>query len=170
MPTERLVLRLPMPADAPALRDYFVRNDERFARWREARSHELDEHVRWIEQSAAGAGDVTFLAFAKAGSELVAVVSLHAFSVEEPRQAMIAYTVDGAHEGCGLASEAVGRAVQYARDERGVRTLSAHYDPENVRSERLLQRLGFTLVHRTPVIPGFEQLMRVQNVAVLDLA
>ena len=170
METERLVLKPPAASDAPALRDYFVRNDARFARWRVARSHELDDHVRRIaEEAETRSGDVTFLAFAEHETDLVAVVVLNGFSVEEPPQAMLAYTVDGAYEGRGYAREAVGRVVQFARDELGLGALSAFYDPANERSERLLTRLGFEIVRRTTVVPGFEHLMRAQNVALVRL-
>ncbi len=166
--TERLILRTPVRSDAQALRDYFVRNDHRFARWSESRVHE--DHERRIDASAASGHELTFLAFAHGEGELVAVVSLHGFSGGEQPQAMLAYTVDGAYEGRGFASEAVGRVVQYAREQHGLRALWAYYDPDNARSERLLQRLGFAFAHRTPVVPGFETLMRVQNVAVLQLS
>jgi len=167
--SERLILRTPHEHDAPALRDYYVRNDDRFARWREARSHDLDDHVRSIAEAAEAGDDIKFLAFPSRGSELVAVVTLHGFTAEPP-QAMIAYTVDRSYEGRGYASEAVLRVAQYAREERGLTALSAYYEPENARSERLLQRLGFEVVHRTPVIPGFEKLMRAHNLAMLRLS
>jgi [ribosomal protein S5]-alanine N-acetyltransferase len=165
--TERLILRTPVQSDAHALRDYYLRNDHRFARWSESRVQK--DHERWIGASAASRHELTFLALAHGDAELVAVVTLHGFTMGQQPQAMLAYTVDGAYEGRGFASEAVRRVVQYAREQRGVRALSAYYDPENARSERLLQRLGFAFVHRTPVVPGFEKLMRVQNVAVLHL-
>ena len=168
--TDRLVLRTPVVSDAQALCDYYVRNDERFARWRESRWQHAEDYVRWIAACAASGHELTFMAFAGGGREIVAVVTLNGFSREEPPQAMLAYSVDGAHEGRGYASEAVRRVVQYARDERGLKALTAYYDPGNDRSARLLQRLGFGVVGQTPVIPGFEKLMRLQIVAALQLA
>ena len=82
---------------------------------------------------------------------------------------MVSYTVDGAYEGRGYASEAVAAVIAYARDVLGLVRLTAYYEPANVRSERLLLRNGFSVIAQTPVVPGFERLMRVQNIAALDL-
>ena len=95
------------------------------------------------------------------------MVTLDGFSWEDPPSAMLAYSVDGAYEGRGYASEAVGRVVQYAFEELGLGSLSAYYHPDNARSGRLLERLGFAVAHRTPVIPGLEALMRPQVAATL---
>ena len=102
--SERLILRTPREHDAPALRDYYVRNDDRFARWREARSGDLEEHVRWVATNMQpGFGDIAFVAFANGERDLVAVVTLHGFSAGDSPQAMLSYTVDRAYEGRGYA-------------------------------------------------------------------
>lgn len=167
MTTDRLRLREPETHDAESLRDYYRRNAERFAPWEPPHADEVAWHARWVDETAerrrAGSG-ASFLAFAASG-DLVGVVQLSGFSEEEPRTAMLSYTVDGEYEGRGYASEAVGRIVQYAFEELGLAALLAYYHPDNARSEALLQRLGFSVVARSPVIPGFEHLMRPQVVA-----
>lgn len=160
--TERLALRVPEAPDAAALRDYHVRNRERFAPWEPLFSDDVDEHARWIaarEAEARRAGyAASFLVFA--GDVLAGQVNLIGFSSEPPPSAMLTYTIDGAFEGRGYAAEAVGRVVRYAFEQLALMRLWAHYHPANVRSERLLERLGFDVVARTPVIPGLEALMR----------
>jgi ribosomal-protein-alanine N-acetyltransferase len=170
MVTERLMLREPLEGDAETLRDYYRRNAERFAPWEPDRPDDAAFHAAWVaaqrdEQRRSGYPP-SFLAFARDRTDLVAVVSLDGFSTEDPPGAMISYTVDVAYEGRGYASEAVGRVVRWAFEERGLAALSAYFHPDNARSGKLLERLGFAIVARTPVVPGFEHLMRPQVIAV----
>jgi len=171
MVTDRLSLRAPEDHDAEALCDYYRRNAQRFEPWEPDRPDDVRFHAAWIEAQRAeqrrSGRPATFLAYAKdAPADLVAVVTLDGFSSEEPPGAMISYTVDGAYEGRGYASEAVERVVQYALEELGLAALTAYYHPDNARSGKLLERLGFTIVARTPVFAGFERLMRPQVIAV----
>jgi RimJ/RimL family protein N-acetyltransferase len=169
METARLRLRPPQAEDAEALRAYYRRNAERFAPWEPHRPDDLAFHAAWIAAQRTDADRTgfpsAFLAFAKEGSGLVGVVSLDGFNAEPPPGAMISYTLDGAYEGRGYASEAVGRVVRWAFEERGLALLTAYFHPDNARSGNLLERLGFTVVARTPVVPGFEHLMRPQVIA-----
>ncbi len=168
--TDRLTLREPEEADAETLRDYYRRNAERFAPWDPPRADDAAWHRAWIDEVRTrryGGNPTVLVAFDAAGGVLVAVVDLHGFTRDG--DAMIAYSVDGAYEGKGYASEAVAAVIAYAADELGVARVSAYYDPANVRSERLLERAGFAVVMRTPVVPGFERFMRVQNIAVRTL-
>ena len=56
----------------------------------------------------------------------------------------IGYALVPAARGAGLASEATGLLVDWARGQPGVRTVSARVDPANGPSRRVLVRLGFT--------------------------
>ncbi len=172
MQTERLSIREPVEADAEALREYYRRNAERFAPWEPPRPDDVESHRRWAAEARANRRDgkpTALLAFESANGALVAVVHLHGFTAEPDAGAMIAYTVDGAYEGKGFAGEAVAAVIRYAADELKLKQLTAYYDPDNGRSERLLQRAGFAVVMRADIVPGFERLMRAQNVAVRRL-
>lgn len=46
-------------------------------------------------------------------------------------------------EGQGLMREALTSAITYIFDEVGLHRIMANFRPENIRSERLLKRLGF---------------------------
>jgi RimJ/RimL family protein N-acetyltransferase len=54
----------------------------------------------------------------------------------------VGYVFAAAHEGHGYATEAVGAVVEHLL-RAGVRALHARVDPENIRSVRVLERLGF---------------------------
>ena len=66
-------------------------------------------------------------------------VNLH----ENGRQADLGYTLAAAHQGQGLATEAVQRVLDHLFDERGLTRVSAECDVRNTASARLLERVGF---------------------------
>jgi RimJ/RimL family protein N-acetyltransferase len=55
----------------------------------------------------------------------------------------IGYALVPAARGRGLATEATGLLVAWAREQPGVHTVSARVDPHNGPSRRVLVRLGF---------------------------
>jgi len=59
------------------------------------------------------------------------------------RVARLGYSLAPAHQGRGLASEAVGAVVDALVDDLGVHRVEAALDPRNVASARLLENLGF---------------------------
>ena len=170
--TARLRLRGPEDGDAEALRAYHACNAERFAPWEPAQSADVADHRAWIAAQLAQDGPerpTTFLAFANGGVELVGVVGLSGFTTA-PAGAMVHYTVDGSYEGRGYASEAVRAVLDYAFDAFALAQISAYYHPDNARSGRLLERLGFRVMAVTPAIPGFEHVMKPQVWAALARA
>ncbi len=70
------------------------------------------------------------------------------FEIADGR-AMLGYAIARACWGRGLAVEAATAAIAWLHAERGVRELWAMADPRNLRSRRVLDKLGFTLTHET---------------------
>jgi RimJ/RimL family protein N-acetyltransferase len=73
---------------------------------------------------------------------LIGMVGLHHID-RTAAFAQIAYEIDGEYSGKGLATEAVERVIEHARTELGLLRLEAHIGPENSRSIRLAERVGF---------------------------
>ncbi|MEA2663088.1 MAG: hypothetical protein QOI11_32 [Candidatus Eremiobacteraeota bacterium] len=170
--TARLRLRGPADGDAEALCAYHARNAGRFAPWEPPQSPDVADHRAWIAAQRARDGPdrpTTFLAFANEGADLAAVVGLSGFTTS-PATAMVHYTVDGAYEGRGYAGEAVRAVLDYAFGAFGLDEISAYYHPDNARSGRLLERLGFRVMATTPAIPGFEHVLKPQVWAALARA
>jgi RimJ/RimL family protein N-acetyltransferase len=61
---------------------------------------------------------------------------------DDPRQAEIGFTFARAHQGHGLATEAVSRLLDYLFDDLNLHRVVAITDAENLASARLLERLG----------------------------
>jgi RimJ/RimL family protein N-acetyltransferase len=168
--TERLGLREPEETDVEALRDYHRRNAERFARFDAVPGDEPAVHRDWVIAHRRARWDgqpVAFLAFDRASTALAGLVAYSGFDADLSR-AMINYSIDGAYEGKGYAFEMVSRAVRYAFEELGLASVAAQVLVGNERSLRLVDRLGFVVVARSPVIPGVEHLLRPHIIAVLE--
>jgi len=74
----------------------------------------------------------------------------------------VGWRLSGAYRGRGLATEAGAAAVDFGFTKAGLECIVSLYEPENVASGRVMQRLGFTH-RRTTVGP------RGKEVAVMEL-
>lgn len=61
---------------------------------------------------------------------------------DEPRQAEVGITLASAHQGLGIATEALSAVLVYLFDELGVHRVFASVDPRNKASIALLERVG----------------------------
>jgi RimJ/RimL family protein N-acetyltransferase len=73
---------------------------------------------------------------------VIGMVGLHHID-RNAAVAQIAYEIEFAHSGKGLAIEAAQRIIEHARAELGLRRIEAHIGSENSRSIHLAERLGF---------------------------
>jgi ribosomal-protein-alanine N-acetyltransferase len=149
--TERLLLRASDPALADAAAAFYSRNREAHARWNpllpDAMFSSEGQRERLAESAAAaeaGSG-IGWWLFARADPD-TALGQIH-FSQIVRRvfcNAMLGYAIDTAHEGRGLMREALTAALADAFSARvGLHRVQANVRPENIRSLRLLERLGF---------------------------
>lgn len=150
--TERLILRPATPTDAPAVADYYVRNREHLrpwdpkhppgflteAYWRERIERNIDEFFLGIscrfflfQQSDPA------LVAGHAGFSQIFHGSFHA--------CYLGYTLDEGCQGKGLMYEGLSAAIDYMFRVRKLHRIMANYMPHNIRSGRLLRRLGFVV-------------------------
>jgi ribosomal-protein-alanine N-acetyltransferase len=149
--TERVILRLGEDEDAQALLAFFLRNREYHRPW-EPRAHEefftlaaqrgllARRRAEYLEGRSA-----CLLMFDRAadGGEVIGRVNFSEI-VRGPMQGcFLGYAVDAAYEGRGYMAEALRAAIPWAFTGLGLHRIQASYRPENERSGRLLERLGF---------------------------
>lgn len=142
--TSRLILRIPLIGDCFELQNFEERNKKRLSPWGSADCEaQITNWMNEFEEKRA----VRFALFFKERPE-GEIVGFCNFSqiCRGPFQACyLGYQIDAAHEGKGLMSEAVGRAIQYLFEEENIHRIMANYMPSNVKSARLLSKLGFVI-------------------------
>lgn len=135
--TPRLRLRHARPGDLAAL--HGVLSDPRATRWWSTPPHgALEETQVWLDAMIAGnaSGSDDFVI------EREGVVIGKAGFWRLPD---VGYILHPDHWGQGLASEAVGAAVDHVFRTGSLDVVTADVDPANAASIRLLERLGFGL-------------------------
>lgn len=142
--TSRLVLRRLAPGDEPAFAAY--RSDPEVARYQSWDApYPLAEAERMVaEMSAADPRTLGWFQYAvERRDESGLIGDVGVCRSDEGRQAELGFTFAPAHQGRGYAREAVARIVEFLLVEEGLHRLTAGADGRNVRSARLLERVGF---------------------------
>ncbi len=120
-----------------AAREDTARLIDRFLAWQ-------DERPRWRWQWAIVLGRP---------GRLIGSSGVRRLAPESP-EADVGYELDPDHWGQGYATEAVAAVVRFAFDELGLENLTARAVRTNVRSIRVLGRLGFRHTADIPAGPG----------------
>ncbi|HUX20153.1 MAG TPA: GNAT family N-acetyltransferase [Spirochaetia bacterium] len=147
--TERTIIRLPNEGDEDALLRFVIENREHLAGWEPERNEEYytptgcSERVLKLRSDFEDGGAIPLLAWAREERRIVARCNFSNI-VRGPLQAChLGYSVNLADQGKGLMFEVVDAAISYVFESVGLHRIMANYIPRNLRSERLLQRLGF---------------------------
>ena len=142
--TARLRLRRFTAADLPALIAY--RNDPEVARyqgWETFSAEEADAFLHGQDATEPGAPGA-WLQIAmeeKASGTVVGDCALHVRE-DDARQGEIGFTLSRAHQGRGLAREAVTAVLDYAFGTLGLHRMIAVTDARNAAAPALLERIG----------------------------
>jgi len=147
--TARTEITVPTAADGGALRAFVVANRERLARWEPLRddSYFTVDACReraadaWLQFERGNA--IHLLAWDLASSRILAQCSFTHLIRGVFDACFLGFAVDGESEGSGIMHEVLEAAIGYMFDEVALHRIMANYMPANLRSERLLTRLGF---------------------------
>jgi len=131
--------------------DYALRNRAHLWRWEPARGHEYWTLAYWQRQLEAVREEVrrgdgyrtAFVPQDDLDGALVGIANLSQIVRGTSQSALVGYSLDCEHEGLGLMREALTGLVEFAFGKLRLHRLQASYRPENVRSARVLEALGF---------------------------
>jgi ribosomal-protein-alanine N-acetyltransferase len=144
---ERIVLRHLDADDAPALLVFMKENRAFLEQWepvREPGFFTLDAQAADIEAAAADAAADRRHAFGIfLDSELVGRLALSQIFRGIFQNAYLGYSISEPLNGRGLATEAVGVAMEFAFGELGLHRVQAAVMPRNTGSIRVLEKNGF---------------------------
>jgi [ribosomal protein S5]-alanine N-acetyltransferase len=147
--TERLILRQASRHDATALLDYYLVNRGHLMAWEPLRTDDfytvaaLQQRLEEIEQQMRADSALHLLMCRRDTNELLGECNFTNI-VRGPFQAChLGFSIAAAAQGQGFMHEGLSVAIAFVFDTYGLHRVMANYRPENVRSRRLLERLGF---------------------------
>jgi len=132
-----------VPGDAEELTELLVANRKAFAAVMPDRPDGYYTAEFQRERLAALAGRDCFFFAILDGGAIAGSLSIDDVVRGPVQLANLGYWVDAARHGRGLATRAVAEAVEFAFGEGGLHRLEAGTLPDNVASQRVLERNGF---------------------------
>ncbi len=150
--TDRLRLELPQAHHDQAMLDFWQRNVEHLTPWSPPAKPEMATLAYW--QDNIGKTQVGFLA----GNQVRLLMIPRAFpervigSIGFSQifrgpfcSCMLGYQIDAGEQGRGLMHEALQTAIRYMFTEQKLHRIGANYMPHNLKSGRVLTKLGFRI-------------------------
>ncbi|MCR9268808.1 MAG: ribosomal protein S5-alanine N-acetyltransferase [Hyphomonadaceae bacterium] len=147
--TERLDLSALSQEDLGAIREYYLDNARHLEPWEPIRMDQFHTKSAWqarIETASTEMreGRAVKLVIRLTGCQDLIGVCNFTNIVRGPFQACtLGYSIAASAQGQGLMFEALEAAISYMFKMEGLHRIMANYIPENARSARLLERLGF---------------------------
>ena len=149
--TRRLVVRVPMPEDAEALAAFVTENREHFATWDPERDDTYYTvagcrgRLEVMLQEAVAGRSLPFVLVRKGDSSggIIGQCTFSGITGYPFYAAYLGYGLDHRFVGQGLMTEALEAAIGYAFRTLNLHRIMANHLPTNVRSAKLLRRLGF---------------------------
>jgi len=146
--TKRLIVRLGRAADADAIAEFY-RSDQDHQRPYSPLLEEYFDPLFWrdsIEQARiefdAGRSCRTFL-FELDDMTVIGSATLSQIFRGLFQACYLGYVIAATHEGRGLMHEALEALIGFGFDQLNLHRIMANYQPNNMRSKAVLERLGF---------------------------
>ncbi len=147
--TDRTIVKVLESKDAQLMLNYYIKNKEYLAPWEPVRdenfftlqnfSKNLDDNQQELKSKSA----LKFAVLDKNQSDVIGVCNFTNI-VYGPFQACnLGYSLAEKHQGKGLMKEVLESAIYHVFNELNIHRIMANYIPSNIRSERLLTKLGF---------------------------
>ncbi|WDE05543.1 ribosomal protein S5-alanine N-acetyltransferase [Thalassomonas viridans] len=147
--TERLLITLLQPADYPLLQDYYRQNEQHLSPWEPLRESDYNQGAevqKRLTRALTGYSQGKELHFAayRPGEKEIVALATYSNLIHGPFQACyLGYSIAEKYQGQGLMAEMLIATNAFVFEQLGMHRIMANYMPENIRSERLLNRLGF---------------------------
>ena len=152
--TARLHLWLPDPSWAEPVADYFRRNREHFRPWDPPRSPAFFTIPYWQTQLEANRRELeedrSLRLFLELQGQMVGHCNFTGITRGPFQACYLGYGLAADQVGRGLMTEALRAALTYVFEELKLHRVMANYLPENERSRRVLERLGFRVEGYAP--------------------
>jgi ribosomal-protein-alanine N-acetyltransferase len=142
---------LPPPTAAKAVLKYHWENREHLAPWSPPSPPGYYSEEFWKHRLAANRAEYVedrslrlMMSFAD-GDDIIGSVAFTEIRRGPSQACHLGYGIAQAHEGKGLMAEALEAAIAFVFSRLAIHRIEAAYVPDNERSARTLQRLGFVV-------------------------
>ncbi len=147
--TDRLILRMPLPGDAPEVNMAIRETFDELHRWMDWAGHlptveETEEVGRKAHERFLARTDFPFRAYLKSTGSFVLASGLHPRDWEVPRFE-IGYWCRASLQGQGFVTEAVRALTLLGFETMKANRIEIRCDPRNERSRRVAERAGYRL-------------------------
>jgi [ribosomal protein S5]-alanine N-acetyltransferase len=149
--TERVEVVHMAPGHGALLAEFFRRNEHHLAPWDPPRPAGVMQSSFWEGECERAVGDyedgtvVRWVMFARGDpSRIIGRINFTQIARGPFQSCMLGYAIDAAHQGRGLMREALEATIGHVFAVLRLHRIQANYVQENLRSGRLLQRLGFS--------------------------
>lgn len=147
--TDRLLIRAPRPGDGKAVNAAVNESLEELKPWMPfaQKSQSIEDTEANIREACAKfmlREDLRLLMFDRITGEFIGSTGFHRMDWDVPK-VEIGYWISTKHSGKGYMTEAVEALTAFAAREFGARRVEIRCDPDNVKSRRIPEKLGFQL-------------------------
>ena len=147
--TENLIISILNPDDFELLVSYESENSIHLSQWEPTRSEEyfsLKEtrnRVKSNFESFQLGSSISFVGFDKEKSKIICRCTFSNIVYGAFQACNLGYSISEKEQGKGLMFEMLQTSIKYVFDEYKLHRIMANFIPSNIRSETLLNRLGF---------------------------
>lgn len=132
-----------------ALQTYLRANQTRLAPFEPLRTDdyfslaEIQQRINQQIDERAQQRGVALVVMLKDSQQIIATINFTNLIFGVFQACHLGFSIDQNYEGQGLMFEALETALEFIRQDYGLHRIMANHLPDNVRSERLLKKLGF---------------------------
>jgi ribosomal-protein-alanine N-acetyltransferase len=142
--TERLILRAAKTSDAAAIAEW-ISEPALYEMWA---AKPLPLEINPLEyfsdeKNLREIDTLDWFIYHKADGKVIGEVEF--YDIEDDYQTEISYRISPKYQGKGYAQEAVKAAVAAVFEHTKINRISAHIDEKNKKSEKLIEKIGFSL-------------------------
>ncbi len=147
--SDRLIVRLLEPHEAGLMVRFREENRDHLKQWEPTRQAAFftegfwEAHLRLTLRDFREGTSVSFVLMSPSEDEVLGVCNYSTIVRGTFQSCHLGYALAEKHEGKGIMFEALSLANTYMFSDLGLHRIIAGYLPYNVRSEKLLDRLGF---------------------------
>lgn len=147
--TERLILTLPLKGTAKEHVEFYRDNAEHLAPWDPKKPEGFYTESYWnlkisqAHEEFENEDSCRINLYTKDANKLIGMMNFTNFERGPFQCCRLGYKIDHRYQGQSLMYEALKAGVDYIFKQLNFHRIEANYIPQNIRSGRLLKRLGF---------------------------